>query len=112
MVARGVAGARAIPSWDIFRFDGDVLHREDGPEDGGLALEVMFVDVDGDGALDLLWRGVEHVHCYYCGLASVFFGLHRWNGTEIVWAPLAELPAGADLRAAQSSCSVYGTLFE
>ena len=88
VVAKGGSGARGVPTWEVLRFDGEALHVEvvDGWRD------VMLVDVDGDGTVEVVGEQISHVNCYYCGLTSTSFSLHRWNGLEMVEVRPEALP--------------------
>ena len=91
MVANGASGARAVPTWEVLRFDGEALHME--VLDGWF--DVMLVDVDGDGTLEILGEHISHVNCYYCGITRTSFSLHRWDGVEMVEAGPETLPVGS-----------------
>ena len=91
VIAEGTSGARAVPTWAVLRFDGANLRAE---LHGGW-FDIMLVDVDLDGALEILGEDISHVNCYYCGLSSRSVGVYRWNGAEIAEVSLETLPAGA-----------------
>ena len=91
MIAKGASGARGLPTWEVLRFDGESVKLE---IDGGWS-DVMLVDVDLDGALEILGEEVNHVNCYYCGLSARSVGLYRWNGAQMAEVGLETLPAGA-----------------
>ena len=57
--------------------------------------DVMFVDIDLDGALDILGETRERILCQPCALMSRSVGLYRWNGAEMTEAPLETLAAGS-----------------
>ena len=96
MVANGGSGARGAPTWEVLRFDGTALRIEVLDN----WVEVMLVDVDGDGTLEVLGGDVSHVYCYYCGMTARSFSLHRWNGVKMAEAALEPLPAGSAAEAA------------
>ena len=50
MIAKGRSGARGLPSWEVLRFDGESVKLE---IHGGWS-DVMLVDVDLDGTLEIL----------------------------------------------------------
>ena len=91
MIAKGRSGARGLPSWEVLRFDGESVKLEIY---GGWS-DVMLVDVDLDGALEILGEVVSHVNCYYCGLSGRSVGLYRWNGAQMAEVWFETLPAGA-----------------
>ncbi|MDE2905358.1 MAG: hypothetical protein OXQ28_04650, partial [Acidobacteriota bacterium] len=91
MVANGASGARGTPTWEVLRFDGESLHLEVVDH----WFDVMLVDVDGDGTLEILGEHISHVNCYYCGMSSISFSLHRWNGFAMAAAGPEPLPAGS-----------------
>ena len=62
--------------------------------------DVMLVDVDLDGTLEILGEDVFHVRCYYCGLFGRSVGLYRWTGAEVAQADFEMLPAGSASAAA------------
>ena len=96
MVANGGSGARGAPVWEVLRFDGAALNIELLDN----WVEVMLVDVDGDGTFEVLGGYVSHLYCYYCGMTARSFSLHRWNGAGMAEAALEPLPAGSAPEAA------------
>ena len=96
IVANGASGARGVPTWEVLRFDGESLNLEIVDH----WFDIMLVDVDGDGILEILGKHVDHVNCYYCGMSSISFSLHRWNGFEMAAAGPETLPAGSASEAA------------
>ena len=91
IVAQGANGARGIPTWVVLRFDGESLQEEFV----GSWSDIMLVDVDLDGTVEILGEEINHVNCYYCGLSSRFFSLYRWNGVEMTEVWPETLPAGS-----------------
>ena len=91
IVANGGSGARGVPTWEVLRFDGESLNSE---VVAGW-FDIMLVDVDGDGTLEIVGEHIGHVNCYYCGMTSTSFSLHRWNAFEMATAGLETLPAGS-----------------
>ena len=91
MIAKGRSGARGLPTWEVLRFDGESVTLD---VEGGWS-DVMLVDIDLDGALEILGEEIYHVNCYYCGLSARSVGLYRWNGAQMAGVGFETLPAGA-----------------
>ena len=80
-----------FPTWEVLRFDGESV-REELVANWS---DIMLVDVDLDGTVEILGEEINHVNCYYCGLSSRSFSLYRWNGTEMTAVWPETLPAGS-----------------
>ena len=56
----------------------------------------QLVDFDADGVPELRLDDTDaYVFCYACGVREVGFQVARWNGANLVMAPLAPLDSGA-----------------
>ena len=96
IVAHGANGARGVRTWEVLRFHGESVHEEFIDN----WFDVMLVDVDLDGTLEIFGEDIAHVRCYYCGLSSRSVGLYRWNGAELAQVGLETLSAGSASAAA------------
>jgi hypothetical protein len=57
---------------------------------------LKLVDYDADGVPELRLDDTDpYVFCYACGVRKVGFQVARWNGSNLVMAPLARLAASA-----------------
>ena len=91
IIVNGGNGARGIPIWIVLRFDGESVHEEFVAN----WFNVMLVDVDLDGTLEIFGEDIAHVRCYYCGLSSRSVDLYRWNGAELAQVGFETLAAGS-----------------
>ena len=100
VVITGGRGKGHLVAWQILRFDRESLHVEFGDEHLGWH-DVMVVDVDRDGTLDVVARAD---YCNVCDDRDWDWprttGLYRWNGARMARVAFESLPAGSASRAA------------
>ena len=71
------------PLWEVLRFDSEAL----GVEVVENWLDAMILDVDLDGALDILGSRGRRL-CFRCSVPRRAVRLYRWTGDRMVAAPL------------------------
>ena len=90
IVTSGERGVR-LPVWEVLRFDGELVRQEIEAHWS----DVMLVDVDLDGTVEILGEQIDHVNCDQCGLSTRWVDLYRWNGAEIAPVGFEMLPVGS-----------------